>query len=117
MIDYWKLGIIAGIVVAIFGSGWWVGHSKYVTYKAEVEAVAKTQEAHVESIEKQHALVTKGIQDEYDAKLALLRQYYAMGCANQVPVKCQEFPQPPAVLMLSPPTTFLLDNALKQPSN
>jgi len=79
MIDYWKLGIIAGIVVAIFGSGWWVGHSKYVTYKAEVEAVAKTQEAHVESIEKQHALVTKGIQDEYDAKLALLRQYYANG--------------------------------------
>ena len=79
MIDYWKLGIIAGIVVAIFGSGWWVGHSKYVTYKAEVEAVAKTQEAHVESITKQQKITTNLIQKEYDAKLALLRNYYAGG--------------------------------------
>ena len=54
-------------------------HNKYVTFKAEVEAVAKTQEAKVESIQKQHQLVTKGISDEYDAKLALIRQYYANG--------------------------------------
>ena len=39
----------------------------------------ETQEAKVESIQKQHELVTKGIQNEYDAKLALLRQYYANG--------------------------------------
>jgi len=54
-------------------------HNKYVTFKAEVEAVAKTQEAHVESIKKQQDLVTKGIENEYNAKLALLRQYYANG--------------------------------------
>lgn len=79
MIDYAKLAIIAGIVAAVFGSGWWLGHSKYVEYKASVENAAKAQEAHVESIKKQHALVTKGIQDEYDAKLGLLRQYYSNG--------------------------------------
>jgi len=79
MIDYAKLAILASIVAIVFGSGWWIGHSKYVEYKASVEAIAKTQEAKVESIEAQHKLVTKGIQDEYDAKLTLLRQYYSNG--------------------------------------
>ena len=79
MIDYGKLAIIVGVVLAIFGSGFWMGNARYVRYKTEVENTAKAQEAHVESITKQHALVTKGIQDEYDAKLALLRTYYANG--------------------------------------
>ena len=51
-------------------------HNKYVTYKAEVEAIAIKQQAHVESITKQQALVTKGIENEYNAKLAALRNYY-----------------------------------------
>ena len=72
--------IIAGVAaIVIFGSGWWVGYSKYLDFKKEVEIAAKTQEAKVESIQKQHELVTKGISNEYDAKLALLRQYYANG--------------------------------------
>jgi hypothetical protein len=79
MIDYVKISIIAGICAIVFGSGWWVGYSRYLNYKKEVEIAAKTQEAHVESIQKQHELVTKGIQNEYNAKLALLRQYYANG--------------------------------------
>jgi hypothetical protein len=69
--------IIAGVAaVIIFGSGWWVGYSKYLDFKKEVEVAAKTQEAHVESIKKQQALVTKGIEDEYNAKLAAVRNYY-----------------------------------------
>ena len=51
-------------------------HNKYVTFKAEVEAIAIKQQAHVESITKQQALVTKGIENEYNAKLAALRNYY-----------------------------------------
>lgn len=69
--------IIAGVVaVVIFGSGWWLGYSKYLNYKKEVEIAAKVQEAHVESIKKQQELVTKGIANEYDAKLAAIRNYY-----------------------------------------
>ena len=79
MIDYAKLAIIVAVVATVFGSGWYVGNSRYVKYKAEVEVAAKAQEAHVESITKQQALVTKGIENEYNAKLALLRQYYANG--------------------------------------
>jgi hypothetical protein len=79
MIDYAKLAIIGAILSVAFGSGWWMGYSRYIEYKKSVEIAAKAQEAHVESIQKQHQLVTKGVQDEYDAKLALIRQYYANG--------------------------------------
>jgi hypothetical protein len=79
MIDYAKLAIIISVVLAIFGSGFWVGNSRYTRYKAEVEIIAKTQEAHVESIQKQHELIKKAADEEYTAKLALLRQYYANG--------------------------------------
>jgi hypothetical protein len=76
---YVKITIIGVLCFVIFGSGWWIGYSRYIEYKKSVEIAAKTQEAKVESIQKQHELVTKGIQNEYDAKLALLRTYYADG--------------------------------------
>ena len=66
------------LAVAGFGYGRYQ-HNALVEYKAEVKAVAEKQEAHIESITKQQALVTKGIENEYNAKLALLRQYYANG--------------------------------------
>jgi hypothetical protein len=71
-----KLVIFGVIAATIFGSGWYLGNSRYVTLKAQIESVAKVQEAHVESITKQQALVTKGIEDEYNAKLAAIRNYY-----------------------------------------
>ena len=70
--------IMIGLVVAAmagFGYGRYE-HNKYVEFKLAVEVAAKAQEAHVESITKQQALVTKGIKDEYDAKLSTLRNYY-----------------------------------------
>ena len=76
MIDYVKVSIIAAVSFVLFGSGWWMGYSKYLDYKKEVEIVAKTQEAKIDSIKKQQDLVTKGIQNEYDAKLAAIRNYY-----------------------------------------
>ena len=79
MIDYWKIGILAAICATVFGSGWWLGYSRYLEYKKSVEIAAKAQEAHVESIKKQQEITTKGIEKEYEAKLALLRNYYANG--------------------------------------
>ena len=70
--------IIAGLtllVLAGFGYGKYQ-HNQYVTFKLEVEHAAKAQEAHVESIKKQQELVTKGITDEYEAKIAAVRNYY-----------------------------------------
>ena len=79
MIDYVKISLLALAASVVFGGGYWAGYSKYVAYKNEVQIAAKEQEAKVESIQQQHELVKKGIQDEYDAKLSLLRQYYSNG--------------------------------------
>lgn len=70
--------LLAGIacVLGIFYAGWHTRDVDFMAFKKEVESVAKAQEAKVESIQKQQALVTKGIQDEHDAKLAALRNYY-----------------------------------------
>jgi hypothetical protein len=76
MIDYAKLAIIGVVLSIAFGSGWWIGYSRYIEYKKAVEIAAKVQEAKVESITKQQTLVTKGIENEYNAKLAAVRNYY-----------------------------------------
>jgi len=73
--------IYAGLIlISVISLGYGTyEHKNYINYKKDVEIIAKQQEAKVESIKQQQALVTKGIQDEYDAKLALLRNYYANG--------------------------------------
>jgi hypothetical protein len=92
--------IYAGLILlAVIGFGYGrYEHNNYVTYRTEVEAIAKTQEAKVESIQKQHELVKKGISDEYDAKLAHLRSYYANGVrsASTDSVSCFSDPSSPA---------------------
>lgn len=76
MIDYAKLGIAAFLLITAFASGWGLRNRDFKEYKVEVENAAKAQEAHVESIKKQQALVNKGIENEYEAKIAALRNYY-----------------------------------------
>ena len=79
MIDYAKLAILGAVLSIAFGSGWWTGYSRYVEYKKSVEIAAQAQEEKVKSIRSQQELVTKGVEKEYEAKLNLLRQYYANG--------------------------------------
>jgi len=76
MIDYAKISLLGGLCLILFGSGYWMGYSRYIEYKKSVEIIAKIQEAKVESIQKQHELVTKGIANEYEAKLSAIRNYY-----------------------------------------
>ena len=86
-------------------------HNKYVTFKAEVEAVAKTQEAKVESIQKQHELVKKGIESEYTAKLDLLRQYYANGVRSPSSSSLSSVPDPTKPASFIPTNNLLADCA------
>jgi len=74
-ISTWIMVGLAALALAGFGYGKYQ-HNQYIEFKAEVIATAKAQEAHVESIKKQQALVTKGITNEYEAKLNAVRQYY-----------------------------------------
>ena len=69
-----------GAVVFALGFAYYKGysgeHDKFIAFKAQVEAVSKIQEAKNDSIQKQSDLVSKGIKNEYEAKLAAVRNYY-----------------------------------------
>ena len=79
---YFKAGLLVVLVCAIFFAGWHMRDNDFTIYKDQVRIAAEKQIAETASIQKQHVLVTKGISDEYDAKLALIRQYYANGVRN-----------------------------------
>jgi hypothetical protein len=81
-LTYVKMGIVAALLAAVFGSGWWVGYSRYLEYKKDVELAAKAQEAHNVAVEQQHQLVNEGIKNEYEAKLAAVRNFYTSGVRN-----------------------------------
>jgi hypothetical protein len=74
--DYVKLSIAIALLLGAFATGWSVRNRDFNEYKQEVSNAAKAQEAHVESIKKQQELVNKGIANEYEAKIAALRNYY-----------------------------------------
>ena len=104
-ISTWVMIGLTVFALAGFGYGKYE-HNKYVTYKAEVENAAKVQEAKVESIQKQHELVKKGIESEYTAKLDLLRQYYANGVRSPSSSSLSSIPDP------TKPTSFIPTNNL-----
>jgi len=74
------LGVQTYIYLALafggFGAGFYVEHLRFSEYAAKVEAVGKEAQAKTESVQKQQSLINKGIQNEYEGKLAALRNYY-----------------------------------------
>jgi len=79
---YVKAILLIALVCGVFFAGWHTRDRDFTIYKDQVRIEAEKQAAHVESIQKQQEITTKGISDEYNAKLALLRQYYANGVRN-----------------------------------
>jgi len=79
---YFKIAVYIVLVCGIFFAGWHTRDRDFTIYKDQVRIEAEKAQAHTEAVQKEHELVTKGIQDEYDAKLSLLRQYYANGVRN-----------------------------------
>lgn len=69
------LGILA-VLVGVYGKGRLDERELFNAFKREVAAAGKAQEAKNESIQKQQALVNKGVRDEYEARLAAVRAYY-----------------------------------------
>ena len=76
-INYIKIGLLVFIACGLFYAGFHVGNSRYLEYKASVEAIAKTQEEKVQSIQKQQNLVNEGIKNEYEGKLAAIKSFYS----------------------------------------
>ena len=76
-LSYIKAFAIGIVLCGIFYAGFHLGNSRYLEYKASVKAIAKTQEAHIESIQAQHELINQGIKNEYEGKFAAVKYFYS----------------------------------------
>lgn len=78
-LNYKVLGVIALIgVIYLTGvySGYRYEHAKFTAFKDNIEFLAKQQEALITSVKKQQTLITKGVKDDYESKLAAVHAYY-----------------------------------------
>ena len=71
-----KAGLIVFAICLVFFAGWHMRDRDFTTYKMAIQIAAEKQQAQTESIQAQHELVTKGISNEYEAKLSAVRNYY-----------------------------------------
>ena len=81
---------IYAAAAVITGASLWYArheHNALSDFKVQIEAQAKIQEAENAAKIKQSELVNKGIQNEYDAKLSALHNYYRVqhGNASNLP--------------------------------
>ena len=74
-ISTWIMVGLSALALAGFGYGKYQ-HNQYVEFKAEVIAAGKAQEANNVAVKKQSDLISKGIKNEYEAKLSSVRNYY-----------------------------------------
>jgi hypothetical protein len=76
----YKIASIVGLVAALFAFGYYKGYSsekaRFDAFKAEIEAATIAQEKVNQQIIKRQDLVTKGITNEYKAKIARLESVY-----------------------------------------
>jgi hypothetical protein len=73
---YVKLGLACAALLGSAYAGYSFEHSRFMVFKAEVETVAREQEAKVISIQKQQELVSKASKENYEAKLSAIKSYY-----------------------------------------
>ena len=73
------IGIIV-LVGALFGFGYYKGYSgekqRFDTFKADLQAQVKAQEAINEATKKQQDIIGKSIRSDYENKLNSLKSYY-----------------------------------------
>lgn len=83
---YILLGGVSALVIA-FALGAYKGysyeHEKFMAFQYEVKLIADRQEQSNLNIKKQSALVNKGIQNEYEARISATRNYFSSGLRIQ----------------------------------
>jgi hypothetical protein len=76
IITCFKIGAIAAALCFSYWKGYSGEHERFMKFKAEVEAVGKAQEIANQSAVEIAAVITEGVKDEYEARIAALRNYY-----------------------------------------
>jgi len=92
-IIYGAIGAVIASFLLGFGSGWKFEHGRFMDFKEEIAVAAAKKEAENISIQKQSDLVTKGIKNEYEARISALRNYYSSGLRNSSSGELSAIPQ------------------------
>ena len=73
------IGIIV-LIAGLFGAGYYKGYSgekeRFDTFKADLQAQVKAQEAINEATKKQQDIIGKSIRSDYENKLSALKSHY-----------------------------------------
>ena len=77
IITWFKIGAIATALGFSYWKGYSGEHERFLKFKAEVEAVGKAQEIANQNAVEMAEVITEGVKDEYEARIAALRNYYA----------------------------------------
>lgn len=77
VITWFKIGAIATALAFSYWKGYSGEHEKFLMFKAEVEAVGKAQEIANQSAAEMAEVITEGVKNEYEARIAALRNYYS----------------------------------------
>ena len=82
MFLYVKVIILSLLLSGAAFGGWYVEHLRFEAFKTRVESLGKEAEIKNQAIQSEHQQAIKVLQDEHNAKLNLIRQYYANGVRN-----------------------------------
>lgn len=78
-----RLIAYAAVIAIVFAGGLFAGYrfenNRFNEFKEKIAVEAATQQAKNQSVVKQNELITKGIRNEYEARIAALRQFYGSG--------------------------------------
>lgn len=77
MILYAKIAAIAVVLVLTYWAGYDRMRDKHLRFVAEVESIGKAQEAANKSAVEIAEVITEGVKDEYETRIAALRRQYA----------------------------------------
>jgi hypothetical protein len=77
IITWFKIAVIATALAFSYWKGYSGEHEKFLKFKAEVEAVGKAQEIANQNAAEMAEVITEGVKNEYEARIAALRNYYS----------------------------------------
>lgn len=74
---YAKIAIVVAVVLAAYWKGYSDEHERFLKFQAEVAAIGKAQELAVQHAVKTAEIISEGVKDEYEVRVAALRSQYA----------------------------------------
>ena len=77
MILYLKIAAVAVVLALTYWAGYDRMHDKHLLFVAEVKAVGEAAEAANKSAIEIAEVITEGVKDEYETRIAALRRQYA----------------------------------------